>query len=304
MTEETNISNEMTLRSLQDITNENLLAVKHKHPFDDRIVFDEEPHDYYIDGSKDHVISATTFIHQFVEHFDKDQAIGMIFKNQKYSTDPTYKYYKKTSDEIKQMWSDSGKEASALGTELHLYIELFFNGINKKNDSIEASYFHEFLADHPDLEIYRTEMMVFSKELLLAGSIDAIFKNPDGSLSLCDWKRSKEMKFEAFRHKKMKEPFNHMDDCNYSHYSLQLNLYRMILETYYGFKIKDMFLVVMHPNNKSQNGHMYNKHMVPRLEEEGRNLLQYRKNQLEQLGFKIDTNFIEQKKKKQSKCII
>jgi hypothetical protein len=31
---------------------------------------------------------------------------------------------------------------------------------------------------------------------------------------------------------------------------LQLNLYRVILEKYYDLKIKEMFLVVFHPDNK------------------------------------------------------
>jgi hypothetical protein len=39
-----------------------------------------------------------------------------------------------------------------------------------------------------------------------------------------------------------------MDDCNYTHYSLQLNMYRIILERKYGFKIRDMYLIFMHKN--------------------------------------------------------
>lgn len=282
-----------TLRQNTEMTDESLLAVKNKHPFDDHVVFDEEPHDYYIDGSKENIISATTFIHQFFHHFDPDKAINMIFRNRKYKTDPTYKYYKLCREDIKEMWGKNGKDASEQGTELHLYIELFLNGIPRNNSSIEATYFHEFMKDHPDLEIYRTEMIVFSKELLLAGSIDAIFRNPDGSLSLCDWKRSKEIKFEPFRNQRGKAPFTNLPDCNYYHYCLQLNLYRMMLETYYGFRIRDMFLVVMHPNNKKQDNHWYNKHMVPRMENEGKILFQYRKMQLEELGYKIDRDFIE-----------
>ena len=41
---------------------------------------------------------------------------------------------------------------------------------------------------------YRTEWMIWDKDHKLAGSIDMIFENEDGTLSIYDWKRSKEIK--------------------------------------------------------------------------------------------------------------
>jgi hypothetical protein len=40
-----------------------------------------------------------------------------------------------------------------------------------------------------------------------------------------------------------------MPDSNFWHYSLQLNAYKMILETKYGKVVKDMFLVRLHPDS-------------------------------------------------------
>ena len=45
----------------------------------------------------------------------------------------------------------------------------------------------------------------------------------------------------------MNEPLAHLPDCNYYHYCLQLNAYRYILETEYGFKVSEMLLGVFHP---------------------------------------------------------
>jgi hypothetical protein len=42
---------------------------------------------------------------------------------------------------------------------------------------------------------------------------------------------------------------NHLPDANFYHYSLQLNVYRTILEEKYGKIIKGMCLVRLHPNN-------------------------------------------------------
>jgi DNA gyrase subunit A len=46
-------------------------------------------------------------------------------------------------------------------------------------------------------------------------------------------------------------PLNHLPNTNYWHYTLQLNIYRWILETHYGMKISGLYLIILHPNNKS-----------------------------------------------------
>ena len=61
--------------------------------------------------------------------------------------------------------------------------------------------------------------------LCVAGQLDALFSNDDGELCIWDWKRSKNVKFEnPFR--SLKEPLNHLAECNGYLYALQLNTYR------------------------------------------------------------------------------
>ena len=89
--------------------------------------------------------------------------------------------------------------------------------------------------------------LVFKEDIKLAGSIDMIYKKPDGTLAIYDWKRAKEIKFEN-RYQKMTGPLNHLPDTNYWHYSLQLNIYRRILEELYHVTVSELALVVLHPN--------------------------------------------------------
>ena len=51
------------------------LANVNRHERDERIVFDEAPHIYYIDGSCEGYISCTTLNHSHFEHFDADAII-------------------------------------------------------------------------------------------------------------------------------------------------------------------------------------------------------------------------------------
>jgi hypothetical protein len=97
---------------------------------------------------------------------------------------------------------------------------------------------------------YRTEWLVFNDEIRLAGSIDMIYAKPGGTFAIYDWKRSKEIKTEN-KYQKGLGPLSHLDDCNYWHYSLQLNNYRRLLEKFYGLVVDELALVILHPNNKS-----------------------------------------------------
>lgn len=240
------------------------LAWKNRHPRDERIEFDEPTHKYTIDGANAKWISCTGFIHDFFPHFDPRAALRAIKRGKNYATS---KYYGKADQEILDGWSNSGKEASGLGTAMHLAIEQFMNGSHDIiDDSVkqtkEWKYFTNFWADcGSDLVPYRMEWEVFSLEHKLAGSIDAIFYRPsDGKYVIYDWKRSKQIKM-ANDFEKGYHPLDHLSNCNYWHYSLQLNIYKWFLETFYGLEIADLYLIILHPDNK--NYHRLRLNMLP-----------------------------------------
>jgi len=275
-----------------------MLAKKNIHPLDCRIKFKEEGHIYWIDDDLEDIISATTFIKTFVNEFDTLNQIEKILNKPEYNNDPLYKYYKMEPQVIRKMWSDKGKSASKSGTDLHHDIELFYNDISYNNDSMEFGYFLNFYNDHKDtLEIYRTEFLVFSDVLKLTGSIDALFKNKDGTFTIGDWKRTEKDLHDCYENKRMKFPFTHMVDCKFNHYSLQLNLYRIILEKFYNFKVTDLFLVVLHPNNEN-----YVKLPVEIRQDDAELLLLMRMKQMIELGYDENLyenlNFSEKNKQK------
>ena len=225
-----------------------MLSVKNQHPRDLEITFDEGPHIYTINGDSLYT-SVTTFNHSHFEHFDADKIINNMMKNsEKWRKN---KYYGMTKEEIKQLWNNNGKEASEAGTKMHYDIECYYNGCPNENYSQEYKYFLEFAKIHENLIPYRTEWMVFHEEYKIAGSIDMIFENDDGTLSIYDWKRCKDIaktsNWNKYSHNKL---IDHIPDTNYWHYCLQLNTYKYILENKYDKTIKDMYLVCLHPDKK------------------------------------------------------
>jgi ATP-dependent exoDNAse (exonuclease V) beta subunit len=118
-----------------------------------------------------------------------------------------------------------------------------------RNTSVEWSYFLKFVEETPHLRPYRTEWCVYNEDLKLSGSIDMIYENPDGSLSIYDWKRSKEISpVNKFNKYAITNCIAHLPDSNFWHYALQLNTYKALIEAKYGMKVKELFLVRLHPN--------------------------------------------------------
>ena len=97
---------------------------------------------------------------------------------------------------------------------------------------------------------YRTEWTVFNEDIKISGTIDMVYENPDGTLSIYDWKRAKDIsKTNAFKKYAITECIQHLPDTNYWHYSLQLNTYKAIIERKYNKKVTDLYLVRLHPDN-------------------------------------------------------
>ena len=264
-----------------------MLSKVNEHYYDKNVYFVSEGHKYYINGYDKDVLSCTTYISKYFGNFNSDDVINEIVAKQE---NPKYKNMGK--EDIKKLWEEENKEAQDLGTKLHSEIEEYYNLSKPEQDeklskpvSKDYELFLNFVRENKDLKVYRTEWIVYSNELKLAGSIDCVFKNEDGTISIYDWKRTKKIKYEGYNNSMACYPFLHLADCNYSKYSLQLNLYRIILEKFYNFKVRDMFLVCLHPSQEN-----YKMYKINRLEKEANWLLDMRKKDLEDLGYKVNVN--------------
>lgn len=251
------------------------LAKLNVHPRDQFIQFEESTHVYTVHGDKTYT-SVTTWNHHHFPKFDADKIIKQIINSRKHKTDPEYKYYQMTAGQIMNMWNANRDGAASSGTNMHYDIECYYNQMEVSNDSIEYRYFQNFLRENPHLHAYRTEWTIFHEELKIAGSVDMIYENPDGTLLIYDWKRCKEIiKENLYGGTATTECIKHLPDTNFWHYSLQLNTYKTIIEEKYGKKVVGLCLVCLHPNNSD-----YQLIEVPFMEKEMTDLFQYRREML------------------------
>lgn len=244
----------------------NYLSNINKHERDQYIEFEEENHVYTIKNNNDYT-SVTTYISTLFEEFDSENVVNKIINSKNYKN-PSYIYYKKSKKEILEMWENNRISSSTLGTQMHYFIECYYDCLYNPNldfkylysinsqfileDIIEYKYFMNFIEDHRNLIPFRTEWCVFDEQLKLAGSIDMVFRNSKNEFFIYDWKRCKNIE-KSNRYNKFSniEALEHIPDTNYWHYCIQLNIYKKILEENYNIFIKELYLVCIHPNNKN-----------------------------------------------------
>lgn len=224
------------------------------HPRDINISFKEEGHEYIVVGMKDKPTSVTTLIHKYFDEFDPDKIITKMMSSRNWIKS---KYYGKTREEIKNLWDQAGE----LGTFMHKGIEQYFNGEAINNEktrefSIFLNFWENFKNIYPNFSPFRTEWLIYDEDNNITGSVDFTLTDEYGNIIIIDWKRSNKITMpndEIFRKypKKGIYPFDKFIDCNYHHYSLQLNFYRHILETKYNKRVIYMMLVILHPDQEN-----------------------------------------------------
>jgi hypothetical protein len=247
----------------------NVLSELNPHERDANIQFFEKGHKYSIlSDPKSTYTSVTTWNHTHFPQFDADDVISSMMKGKGWKEG--HRYWGLTTDQIKAQWNSNKNLVADSGTNLHFEIECFMNnnkisGMYTNRDlyekymemyasthasrPLEWQYFINFIKDHPELKPYRTEWLIYEEDVKIAGSIDMVFENPDGTLSIYDWKRSKNItRINNYNKFAIHPIICELPDANFWHYAMQLNTYKFILESKYNKQIKDLFLVRLHPD--------------------------------------------------------
>jgi len=220
------------------------------HERDKRITFDAASHIYHIDGIQCNT-SVTGVVTKFFPKFDIDGTIDKYHK--RWQQNNHHKYGGKTKDEIKTIWEQDGEIGGKLGTRLHEAIETFYKGGTPFIDEVEADYglFEGFLKEHQHLIPYRIEWRIGTEpDIGIAGTIDMCFTSigdPPGMVHIYDWKRTKKaVTMVGFQGQTGMDILKHVPDTNYFHYCIQLNIYKYILQRYYGLQVGSMYFVKLH----------------------------------------------------------
>ena len=195
--------------------------------------FIEQDH-IYVNDEGEVYSSATSFIKTFCHPFEK-QKIATKFA----------KKHKRTVEDVIAEWEKAGADAIKKGTAFHKIKEDELLALN--NVVIEGED-HEVFASQWDNGVKTVdklslepgiypELIVWSDKYQIAGQADYIEITKGGKINILDYKTSKEIKMKGFEKwdgtvQKMLFPLQNLDDCNFNHYSLQINLYAFLVKNH------------------------------------------------------------------------
>ena len=202
------------------------------------IVFNAEDHSYKsIDGAEGiSWTSVTTLISSLKKPFDAKAVAARVSKNKR------SKWYGIEPKTIEQIWKNEADRAVTLGTYYHNQREsdlCSLSSIEREGITvpvISPSGEHDGIRYAPlqklDPGVY-PEHMVYLKSAGICGQSDLV-EVVNGKVNIIDYKTNKEIKKESFVNwegasEKMLDPVNHLDDCNFNHYALQLSIYMYII---------------------------------------------------------------------------
>lgn len=155
------------------------------------------------------------------------------------------KYYKQ--------WDDENLKSRIKGNKLHLQKEhkalkdkfVLFEGKHYDTIDFKSTYIDKNLEELQTLNYYTDlpdgyypELLIFNHDLKIAGTSDRVFlitKDGVRYAIIDDFKSNKKINTEN-KYEKMLYPLNHLDDCNKSHYEVQISLYGFLLELM-GFRV-------------------------------------------------------------------
>lgn len=219
---------------LQNIKNP-LMGIAQLDKFND-IVFNPEPHTYHLNGEQ--FISATTFIHQF-SSFDSEKMAEHVAKKEG-----------KTKEEILTKWKRTADYACKRGTRIHEYLEFLFGGKECETGTSAKDLYpiaDKFKQDiDGKINIVKQEFRLYDIAWRICGTVDALGEI-NGEYFIIDWKSNKKINYNNEFGSKLKAPFNSYDDCEMINYSMQLSLYKLMIERNTNLKIKGLIIVHFSP---------------------------------------------------------
>lgn len=216
--------------------------------------FNEATHTYtYVDPKSGMQVqtfsSVTGFISQFKEKFDSKTIASRVAKKRGVSPSA-----------ILEEWKGISDTAMDLGTDVHKWIEDYYNGTNPAEPThpgvlSRVNFFRQIHAERLyKLAPVKQEFRLFSRKWGLAGTMDALFRLGH-DYYVGDWKTNKKFTTDDDSAKdkyakKLLYPFEDLWDNSVNGYSIQLSMYRLLLQEEANFRTEGAFLVWIGPNEK------------------------------------------------------
>lgn len=182
--------------------------------------------------------SVTKVLSSIEPHFESESIAEAIVRQS--DSAKQERYIGMNKDEILDYWQMLNDTANEYGTFVHETIEEYL--LNQKWFFPDNDLQKKIIAGYESLKIDEgitmwPERIMFSSEYELAGTGDLIIDIDDEFFDVGDYKTNAEFNyFNKFGFKTLLSPFEHLQDCQYSIYTLQLSTYALMYQMEYPHK--------------------------------------------------------------------
>jgi len=208
------------------------------------LLFEEESHTYTLKSKT--LLSVTTSLHEFTEPFQQYVISSAMGRN----AESTELGKTRDKDYYIRRWRFIREQASNSGSRVHEYLEYNYPDFKEMPRCKQEEGGKSFLLGlDPKYKVLFAELKMYDEEWGLAGTIDLLLYNTKtGNLVIADWKTNDTNITQVYNHKTLKKPFTNLYAHDLNKYSLQLSLYKAILERNTNFKVEEMWIMHLSTN--------------------------------------------------------
>lgn len=227
------------------------------------VTFDEKTHTYTCTETGKRFVSATTLLGKYKPVFDKEKAAKRVSAREGIP----YQLVLDTWEQQKQIACDRG-------TPIHKAMENFILHKQVDQDYSRSMFvtFKDIISSFKPLKLH-SEKLLFLKEFELAGTSDIIIDHDNKFFSVLDFKTNKKIRTCSAYNEFLLEPVEHLTNCEYSIYTLQLSLYAYMYEKMTGLKCREIAILFLEGEEWKKISSVYLKNDII-------NLLEYRKDDI------------------------
>lgn len=180
--------------------------------------------------------SVTTTLTSIEPHFDAE-AVSLAITKQPDAVKQE-RYIGMTQQQILDYWQMLNDEANIYGTKVHDIVEryLLANKWYFPPDDEDGLFEQKVIKGYDDLKIEEgvtmwPERILFAEQYELAGTSDLIIDIDDVFFDIADYKTNRVFNFyNPFGYQTLYKPFDHLQACQWSIYTLQLSIYAYMYE--------------------------------------------------------------------------
>jgi hypothetical protein len=197
------------------------------------IKFLEDTHQYINIETNEEYCSVSKLLGRYKEKFDAENISKWVAKKRGVS-----------QEEILKEWEDNKNFACDRGTDFHAALENYvkYGEVDPLYKKIIEKFQLKVEKYIPNISEVYSEKLLYNHDFKIAGTGDLLFELEDGTFIIGDFKTNKKFRFGSDYGKWMKAPLNHLSECEFNTYALQLGIYGFMNEILTKKKCKGLLI--------------------------------------------------------------